>query len=445
MDEDKEYRMCKIIKQIIDIKNVTAVFFFTQLFKLSSSFEFSMSLIERCFSIISDSTSFLELDIVSVVKILSSNELSIDSEIEVADVAEKWLLYETHERSKHAQVLLHCCRLPLLSVPAMNYVLNKPCFANKALKLKKRLSPCEPATRYCSQNNFNIVVIGGKLLSRDFVVSDVYRVDVNRFDVRNCPELKKGRRHSNLLCVKGELYAFGGLDANDDVIMSIEKYSPATNVWENIAEMCDDRWYFCACSYMSDAYVLAGRLGRVLTNRTNSCARFNIKTGKWTEIARLEEARSNASCAVFEGRVVVSGGFNDGRDLSSVEAYDHVADLWSCFPGMVERRSWHGSIARKNKLFVVGALFKMTYEVFDSTCGKFVLLTPPTELLRKRLSNPTGVFTVGCKLVVIYSLYSVAFTYNIDEGGWRKELCEYKEGLIDFKCAKVPHFTQTTI
>ena len=102
MDEDKEYRMCKIIKQTIDIKNVTAVFFFTQLFKLSSSIEFSMSLIERCFSIISDSTNFLELDIVSVVKILSSNELSIDSEIEVADVAEKWLLYKTHERSKFA-------------------------------------------------------------------------------------------------------------------------------------------------------------------------------------------------------------------------------------------------------------------------------------------------------------------------------------------------------
>lgn len=39
----------------------------------------------------------------------------------------------------------------------------------------------------------------------------------------------------------------------------------------------------------------------------------------------MNHARLNPSCAVFEGRIVVFGGYNGGS-LNTVEAYDHIAD-----------------------------------------------------------------------------------------------------------------------
>ena len=37
----------------------------------------------------------------------------------------------------------------------------------------------------------------------------------------------------------------------------------------------------------------------------------------------MNELRCNPSCTVFEGKIVVSGGFYNGT-LDTVEAYDHV-------------------------------------------------------------------------------------------------------------------------
>ena len=40
----------------------------------------------------------------------------------------------------------------------------------------------------------------------------------------------------------------------------------------------------------------------------------------------MKQARANASCAVFEGRLVVTGGFF-GDDLDTVEMNDHTAHV----------------------------------------------------------------------------------------------------------------------
>ena len=46
-------------------------------------------------------------------------------------------------------------------------------------------------------------------------------------------------------------------------------------------------------------------------------------------------ARENSSCAVFEGRIVVSGWYNNNEGLlNTVEAYDHIDDSWKYMPNM---------------------------------------------------------------------------------------------------------------
>lgn len=44
------------------------------------------------------------------------------------------------------------------------------------------------------------------------------------------------------------------------------------------------------------------------TGRTNSGLHFDKNNYSWKELVKMNEARSSAACAVFEERVVVSGG-----------------------------------------------------------------------------------------------------------------------------------------
>ena len=53
----------------------------------------------------------------------------------------------------------------------------------------------------------------------------------------------------------------------------------------------------------------------------------------------MNEPRCNFSSAVFEGKIVVSGGFNN-ETLNTVESYDHVAKSWTNMPNMVLGRGF---------------------------------------------------------------------------------------------------------
>ena len=69
----------------------------------------------------------------------------------------------------------------------------------------------------------------------------------------------------------------------------------------------------------------------------------------------MNNARSNAACTIFEGKLVVSGGCNNNNDrvLKSVEAYDHHENKWSNSPDMVDGRALHGSVTMGNKFLVL--------------------------------------------------------------------------------------------
>ena len=91
----------------------------------------------------------------------------------------------------------------------------------------------------------------------------------------------------------------------------------------------------------------------------------------------MNNARVACSCAIYEGRVVVSGGWNNQNNgLKTVEPYDYVSGKWSSMPNMIEGRHHHSIVAMKNKLFVLGsrkADKSKSCEIFDSESKKFFL------------------------------------------------------------------------
>ena len=91
----------------ISVKNVTTFYQWGKLYKVTSLIEVALIYIERCFAMVVENQNFLELDFNPVIKILSSSELNIDSELEIINAANKWLKHNSKERLLTDNALNH--------------------------------------------------------------------------------------------------------------------------------------------------------------------------------------------------------------------------------------------------------------------------------------------------------------------------------------------------
>ena len=150
----------------------------------------------------------------------------------------------------------------------------------------------------------------------------------------------------------------------------------------------------------------------------------------------MHTARTAAACVVLEGRIVVTGGYDNlYSNPKAVEAYDHVTDKWKYMPNMIRGRHRHKSVAIKNKLFVVGGT-AATCAVYDSTCNQFVLLKPPPEYYKDYFYGPAEFISIGRKLILIPNDRLILF-YNFKKDDWLEKSFEVTKDIMDFFCANI--------
>ena len=136
-----------------------------------------------------------------------------------------------------------------------------------------------------------------------------------------------------------------------------------------------------------------------------SCMAYDCKSNKWTYIDSMKESRGDMSSTVFQGKVVVTGGYIDRRFssgfLKSVEAYCLHENKWTQFPDMLQKRSDHGTVSIGNKMFVISRYLSNSCEVFDSITNKFTFLkTNPHVNNVDCYPLKTFAITVGYKIHV---------------------------------------------
>ena len=227
--------------------------------------------------------------------------------------------------------------------------------------------------------------------------------------VRVLRSMIEERYSFDAVCVKGEAYVFGGV-CRDNGKNHVEKYSPSTKTWTNVAKMGCNRWSHCVSAFMDKVFVIGGVIDQkndsCSLTTTDSCLQFNTEDYSWKEVSSMNERRNRAACAVFEERIVVSGGCNPYLSSNTVESYDVVADTWTPMPSMIRGHYHHSLVVVKNKLIVIGVY---DCEVFDKTCNKFVAFEfPPPFSGFKALS-------IGCKIYIFVAARSIMYTYDDDK------------------------------
>ena len=253
----------------------------------------------------------------------------------------------------------------------------------------------------------------------DSMSQPVQRIDGRNGSVTKCEDLEfpQYREFWASACVDGCVYAFGGSEDWAQNV-AVKKLPVGGKKWQDLPDLDVVADYFGLCAFMGRIYVIGGwRYDGDNCWSEARCFRFDPKKpGGWEEVGGLREARTTAGSAVFRGKVVACGGYQDvkpglfetRRILSSVEAYDSATDEWAFMPAMIEQRKDCQLAVIGNKLFVFGG-GPATCELFDHVCGRFVFLrTPPATVDFERCAvavRGSGVVVFignGCRKKAVY-------------------------------------------
>ena len=305
-------------------------------------------------------------------------------------------------------------------------------------------------TRYCAQEDFSIAVCMDKSIKRlqyPFCLKDYE-------NSKQMCSISKNRSDSKIVACGSDLY----VRSKSKQGCFFEKYFAFSKNLIILPSTLDKRSGFCVCSFMQNIYVMGGnktvsRPYGYIYSSCNACMCYNVRTKTWTYIASMSESRHNASCAIFEGKIVVSGGrsfelFGRSSFLRSVEMYCSFGNKWTKFPDMLGGRVDHGSVSMGNKLFVVGGLNLTCCEVFDRSNNAFTYVEsiPHNTYVNH---HPADLVSVGYKIYVIreiqtetlgdskgkYSL--IMLCYDSNKNAWKTADGYSLQNEAEFSCAKV--------
>ena len=281
-------------------------------------------------------------------------------------------------------------------------------------------------TRYCAQEDFSIAVCTNRSVRR---LEIPFSLDSYEKSKRLGVFMNR-RVGSEVVAFGSDSFVINGSMENCDYEKSnfFEKYSESSKNKTALPSTLDERYCFCICSFTQKVYVIGGnRIIKWKDNRSiSSCMCYDIKSSKWIYIASMIESRKCASCSVFEGKIVVTGGYSYSFTFNSAESYCFHKNKWTNFPEMLEKRAFHATVSMGNKLFVVGGDYKNDSEVFDSITNKFVLIKNLPEI-----GYFTYALSIGYKTYVFqepsednrkkHKSEMLTLCYNDKQNAWIKE------------------------
>ena len=411
------------------------------------------SRIERFFTEIVESTSFVELDYELVKRILSSQQLFLTSELEVLNAADTWVKHDIKARSMNALELLQTVRLPLLSVNVLQSVLSGSSFFCedadsvsfiKEILDKKKLKDTFSSNvehRYCAHEKFSLLVFT-KDESSNYTMSR--NADGKKeFTITALPPLESNNRYwYSGVYIRGEVYVLGGQTDDYAAVMAVEKYSPLTKKWSRVTTMYNERFDFDICAFMNEIFLVGGTTdGRVPIKDPSTFLLpslvFNPANCTWKEVACLNTPRGSCSCCVFEGKIVASGGMINFDCTLTVESYDHTSDTWTFMPNMLGERNGHTSTAIRNKLFLIGGNWEKC-EVFDSHSNRFTYLKSPAKLFDSK-DCEIATASIANKIVFISHESILEDYFDVEKNEWVEHSgCELDYEAMELSCVKVP-------
>ncbi|XP_058993771.1 actin-binding protein IPP isoform X3 [Mustela lutreola] len=313
---------CEFLKGQIDPLNCIGIFQFSEQIACHDLLEFTENYIHVHFLEVHSGEEFLALTKDQLIKILRSEELSIEDEYQVFLAAMQWILKDLGKRRKHVVEVLEPIRFPLL-----------------------------PPQRLLKYIEGGYTRLQGGRWSDSRALSCVERFDTFSQYWTTVSSLHQARCGLGVAVLGGMVYAIGG-EKDSMIFDCTECYDPVTKQWTTVASMNHPRCGLGVCVCYGAIYALGGWVGAEIGN---TIERFDPDENKWEVVGNMAMSRYYFGCCEMQGLIYVIGGIsNEGIELRSFEVYDPLSKRWSPLPPMGTRRAYLGVAALNDCIYSVG-------------------------------------------------------------------------------------------
>lgn len=166
-------------------------------------------------------------------------------------------------------------------------------------------------------------------------------------------------RHRSIITPQGKIYLTGGVEHNRTTNLTM-RYVPETCKLELMKPMIYPRKSHGMCYLNGFIYCIGGFTE--IEGFTNHCERYDILSGNWEAIKRMNHKSSSPSVCTFgKDTIFRFGGLRSvGQIAESIEKYDVVQDKWTAYDVSSEvlglKIQWLSASCQinRNQILVVG-------------------------------------------------------------------------------------------
>ncbi|XP_070260954.1 actin-binding protein IPP isoform X5 [Myotis yumanensis] len=363
---------CAFLKGQIDPLNCIGIFQFSEQIACHDLLEFTENYIHVHFLEVQSGEEFLALTKDQLIKILRSEELSIEDEYQVFLAAMQWLLKDLGKRKKYVVEVLDPIRFPLLPPQrllkyiegvsdfnlrvALQTLLKEYCEVCKSPKENKfcsflqtsKVRPRKKARKYLYAVGGYTRLQGGRW-SDSRALSCVERFDTFSQYWTTVSSLHQARCGLGVAVLGGMVYAIGGLIyviggiSNEGIeLRSFEVYDPLSKRWSPLPPMATRRAYLGVAALNDCIYSIGG--WNETQDALHTVEKYSFEEEKWVEVASMKVPRAGMCVVAVNGLLYVSGGRSSSHDflapgtLDSVEVYNPHSDTWTEIGNMITSR-----------------------------------------------------------------------------------------------------------
>ncbi|XP_069934670.1 actin-binding protein IPP isoform X2 [Oryctolagus cuniculus] len=319
---------CGFLKGQIDPLNCIGIFQFAEQIACHDLLEFTENYIHVHFLEVHSGEEFLALTKDQLIKILRSEELSIEDEYQVFLAAMQWIMKDLGKRRKHVVEVLDPIRFPLLpSQRLLKYIEGVSDF-NLRVALQTLLKEYCEVCKSPKENKFCSFLQTSKVRPR-----------------------KKARKY--LYAVGGYTRLQGGRWSDSRALSCVERFDTFSQYWTTVSSLHQARCGLGVAVLGGMVYAIGG--GWVGAEIGNTIERFDPDENKWEVVGNMAVSRYYFGCCEMQGLIYVIGGIsNEGIELRSFEVYDPLSKRWSPLPPMGTRRAYLGVAALNDCIYSVG-------------------------------------------------------------------------------------------
>ena len=372
----------RFIQQQMCELNCISTFYFAEKYDCEELLNDSKSFIQANFASVADTTEFLSLEAKEVERWISSDEIVVETEADVFQIAQKWVEHNKSERKAAFEELLRHVRLVFVSRDyLLNVVTNElvrdnaGCFTLVSDAIRQTTFSSDddlPQSPRKGLDTRAIVACEGEYAFCYLPQKDEWK------RLPTCYRSTKERRvnipSTHVIRFRDQLFMFRSLDRT-------ERYDPVFNGWSS----------FPFGVFKDEVTVIGGELfsiyepfpfGLESATKTVSIKKFQVESCSWQELHSSSQCYRKDSCVIGSGNFLyLLGGTSPhtSQHVAKADRFDITEKKWEEITDMQQARGGAFGVASQEKIFVAGGADEegtvlKTCEVYNVSTNEWQLI-----------------------------------------------------------------------